>query len=70
MATISIRNLPSETYDALKTMAAASHRSMQEQIRLILEREARINRNSLIAEAGARRERLKVRALQNTVTDV
>ena len=43
---------------------------MQEQIRLILEREARMNRDSLIAEAGTRRERLKVRALQHTVTDV
>lgn len=70
MATISIRNISQETYEALKAMAAANHRSMQEQIRLILEREARLSRLSILTEASGWRERLKDRPLQDTVTDV
>lgn len=39
MATVQIRNLDDEAYAALKTRAAASGRSLQEYLRLLLERE-------------------------------
>jgi hypothetical protein len=37
---LSIRNLPDDVYEAPKTMAATNHRSMQEQVRCMIEREA------------------------------
>lgn len=33
MKALSMRNLSEEVYEALKAMAAANHRSMQEQVR-------------------------------------
>ena len=42
MKALSIRNLPDDVYEALKNMAAANHRSMQEQVRCLIEREARL----------------------------
>jgi antitoxin FitA len=41
MATVQIRNLDDEAYGVLRTRAAASGRSLQEYLRLLLEREAR-----------------------------
>lgn len=40
MATVQIRNLDDETYGVLKTRAAASGRSLQEYLRLLLVEEA------------------------------
>jgi plasmid stability protein len=42
MATVQIRNLDNEAYGVLKTRAASSGRSMQEYLRLLLEKEARV----------------------------
>ncbi|MBW2026287.1 MAG: hypothetical protein JRI90_13065 [Deltaproteobacteria bacterium] len=38
---ISIRNVPEDVYVALQAMAKKNHRSLQEQIKLILEQEVR-----------------------------
>ena len=70
MTTISIRNLSKEAYATLQARAAAHQRSVQEHIRLILEREARLSQGSILSEARTWRERLKHRTLQDTVTDV
>jgi len=51
MKALSIRNLPDDVDEALKTMAATNHRSMQEQVRCIIEREARLATG--LAEADA-----------------
>jgi plasmid stability protein len=70
MKAISIRNLPDELYEALKEMAAANHRSMQEQVRCIIEREARLAKGSGLAAARAWRAKLAGRNLGDTVEDV
>lgn len=38
----SLRGRPQHVYDGLKAMAAQKHRSMQEQARLLIEREVRL----------------------------
>jgi len=69
MKAISIRNISDEVYEALKVMAAANHRSMQEQLRLIIEREVRVA-SPTMADARAWRARLAGRKLGDTVEDV
>ena len=70
MRALSIRNLPDDVYEALKAMAAANHRSMQEQVRCIIEREARLASAPALSTAHAWRARLAGRKLGDTVADV
>ena len=70
MKALSIRNLPDDVYDALKAMAAANHRSMQEQVRSIIERETRLAASPGLAAAREWRTRLAGRTLGDTVADV
>lgn len=70
MKALSIRNLPDEVYDALKAMAAANHRSMQEQVRSMIERETKLAASPSLATARAWRLRLAGRELEDTVNDV
>lgn len=70
MKALSIRNLPDDVYDALKAMAAANHRSMQEQVRCIIEREARLVAGPGLATAREWRMKLAGRSLGDTVDDV
>ncbi len=70
MKALSIRNLPDDVYEALKSMAATNHRSMQEQVRCLIEREARLAAGTGLAEARSWRMRLAGRSLGDTVEDV
>ena len=70
MKALSIRNLPDDVYEALKALAAANHRSMQEQVRCIVEREARLASGPGLAVARTWRLRLAGRTLGDTVEDV
>lgn len=70
MKALSIRNLPDDVYEALKAMAAANHRSMQEQVRCMIEREARLVGGPGLASAREWRARLVGRNLGDTVADV
>lgn len=70
MKALSIRNLPDDVYEALKTMAATNHRSMQEQVRCMIESEARLSAGAGLAAARAWRLRLAGRTLGDTVEDV
>jgi len=70
MKALSIRNLPDDVYEAMKTMAAANHRSMQEQVRCMIEREVRWVNGPGLAAARAWRTRLAGRDLGDTVKDV
>jgi plasmid stability protein len=69
MKALSIRNLPDDVYEALKKMASANHRSMQEQVRCLIERETRLARGSGLEVAHAWRLRLAGRSLGDTVED-
>ncbi|MEO5348813.1 MAG: hypothetical protein H7836_04120 [Magnetococcus sp. YQC-3] len=70
MRALSVRNLPDDLDEAPKTMAAANHRSMQEQVRHIIEREVQRATNNGLAEARAWRDRLAGRNLGDTAEDV
>ena len=70
MKALSIRNLPDDVYEALKAMASANHRSMQEQVRCMIERETRLAVGPGLAAARAWRTRLEGRNLEDTVKDV
>jgi len=64
---ISIRNVPEDVYVALQAMAKRNHRSLQEQIKLILEQEVRLSNRSFLAKAYEWRKRLQGRQLSDTV---
>ena len=70
MKALSIRNLPDDVYETLKTVAAENHRSMQEQVRWIIEREARLARRSGLIAARKWRSRLAGREFGDLVEDV
>jgi plasmid stability protein len=70
MRALSIRNIPPDVYETLQALAAANHRSLQEQVRLLLEREAHMARQGGLAAARAWREKLAGRRFGDTVADV
>lgn len=41
MPSLSLRGLSAQTYEGLRQLAIRNHRSMQEQVRLLIEREVR-----------------------------
>lgn len=56
MPALSLRGLP-QVVDGLKAMAAQNHRSMQEQARLLIEREVWLHQPEAMEQAGRWRER-------------
>lgn len=71
MRTLTIRSISDEVYETLKRCAKRSHRSLQEQARVILERETTLIRGAT-APARARqwRKLLEGRRLGNIVADL
>ena len=70
MKSLSIRNLPDDVYDALKAMAKANHRSLQGQVRCLIEHEIRLLGSAELVKAREWRARLAQRNLGDTVRDV
>jgi plasmid stability protein len=70
MKSLSVRGLPDETYEALKAMAAKRHRSLQEQVRHILEQQVRLASDSTLAAARSWRKRLAGREFADVVADI
>ena len=70
MRALSVRNLPDDLYAAMKTMAAANHRSMQEQVRLLIEREVRLHQPGAMERARSWRERMRERPLPQLLADL
>ena len=67
MKSISIRNVPNDVYAALQRMAKSNRRSLQEQIKLILEQEIKLSNRSFLAAAAEWRNRVQGRKLSDTV---
>ena len=67
MKSISIRNVPETVYAALQKMARENHRSLQEQVKCILEQEARLVKGSPLAAAASWRKQFKGRKFTDTV---
>jgi len=70
MKAISIRNVPDHIYAGLQIMAKANRRSLQEQIKVILEQEIKLSNRSFVAGAAQWRKRLQERNLSDTVKTV
>ena len=66
MKSISIRNVPDNVYAALQDIARANRRSLQEQIKYMLEQEVKLVRGSPLASAANWRKRLKNRKFTDT----
>ena len=67
MKSISIRNVPETVYTALQEMAKTNHRSLQEQIKCILEQEVSLIKGSPLAAAANWRKQFKGRQCTDTV---
>ena len=70
MKSISVRNVPDEVYVGLQVMAKTNRRSLQEQIKLILEREVKLTKGSFVTNAIEWRKRLQDRKFTDTVVAV
>jgi plasmid stability protein len=70
MKALHIRNLPDDVHEALKRLAADSHRSMQEYVRSLIEREVRLAKPSPVEAARQWRVKLAGRTFGDTVEDV
>jgi len=67
MSAISVRNIPESTYQALKDMAARNKRSLQEQVRYLLEQEVKLVNRSSLVNAQTWRKRLQNRSHSDVV---
>jgi len=70
MRTLTVRQVPDAVYRGLASWAKANHRSLQEQVRRILEREVSVNGGSTTEEAAAWRRKLAGRDLGSLSTAV
>jgi plasmid stability protein len=70
MKSLSIRNLSDDTYAQLQFLAKANRRSLQEQIKWLLEKEVNLIRGSSLAKAERWRQRLAARPLTDVVESV
>ena len=70
MRAISIRNVPDNLYAGLQVMAKKNRRSLQEQIKLILEQEVKLANRSYLSAAAEWRKHLQGRNLGDTVKSV
>ena len=70
MKTLTVRKVPDDVYTGLAAWAAANHRSLQEQVRHILEREVRLVGRSPLDLAGDWRRSLADRRLGDVVAMV
>ena len=67
MKSISIRNIPDPVYTALQEMAKENHRSLQEQVKCILEQEVGLIKGSPLALAAKWRKKFKGRKFADSV---
>jgi len=67
MKAISIRNIPDDIYFTLRTMAKENRRSLQEQVKLMLEKEVELANKSILSSASQWRKRLEGRNFTDTV---
>ncbi len=69
MKTMTIRNIPDSAYEEIAKSAQAEHRSLQEQVRLILINDAALRSGSLCEKASGYRTMLAGRASEKSVVE-
>ncbi|MGA0369839.1 MAG: FitA-like ribbon-helix-helix domain-containing protein [Kiritimatiellia bacterium] len=71
MKTLTIRNVPDEVYKSISDLAKLQHRSMQEQLRMILQRESEVVHGKICEEAAKYRVKFRGRpAARSVVEDI
>lgn len=70
MKGISLRNVSDDVYEVLQAMAKANRRSLQEQIKYIIEQEVNLVKGSSVARACEWRKRLRGRSFIDTVQSI
>jgi predicted CopG family antitoxin len=70
MKTMTIRSIPDDVYETLKSLAQAEHRSLQEQILNVIEREANLIRGTSLHRALQWRRKLARRRCGDIVEDI
>ena len=70
MKALTIRGVDEQTYRGLREMAKANQRSLQAQVRLILEREVQLVQDSQSHQAEEWRQKLVNRSWGNIVDDI
>ena len=70
MKVLTIREVPDDVYEELRRQAKANHRSLQEQMRMTLIKEAKIRGGSTLERARRWRKRLQRRDLGDAVEDI
>ena len=70
MPSLSLRGLSDQTYEGLRQLAIRNHRSMQEQVRLLIEREVRYAQVGAVDRARQWRSVLAARNFSNLAADI
>jgi plasmid stability protein len=70
MKTLTVREVPDAVYTVLKEEAATTGRSLQEQVRWILAKEARLRQGGFLDAARRWQRRTAGRDLGDTVADI
>ena len=70
MKMLTVREVPDNVYSVIRQEADDNHRSLQEQVRFILAKEARLRQGAVSDAARHWRERLAGRRLGDTVAEI
>lgn len=70
MKTLTVRNVPDGVYEELTAWAEESHRSLQQQVRYILEQDVKLRERAVLEAAAEYRTKLANRNLGDVVEDV
>jgi len=70
MKTLTIREVPDEVYTTLRECAVVNHRSLQEQVVALLEREAHLVRGAQAGRLLRWRQKLAGRKLGNITAEI
>jgi hypothetical protein len=70
MKTLTIRDVPDEVYTVIAREAREGHRSLQEQVRFVLAKEARIRQGGFMDAAHKWQARLVHRPLGDTLQEL
>ena len=70
MKTLTVRDVPDAVYEVIVREAHDNHRSIQEQVRMVLAKEARLRQGGFLARARTWQSSLAGRDLGDTVDEI
>jgi len=70
MRSLTVRGVEDEVYEGLRELAKKNHRSMQEQVKMVLEREVSLSRGGHLTRCLSIRSRLEGRDWGNLAADI